>query len=230
MLAADPPVAEIFSKWILEVKPNTPIASQARPRESIFPDIVRESIRTYLPMWDRLSLDDAVDYHYSEIHQGAIRPKDFTLLNPEDRAFVKEVFADNMGAVREIANGKSLWKGELSDDMKRLQYFLKHNYIFCTSHAQFIERAVKDAAFSGQTGAEERRRNELSIIRSHLLEQTISLAQILQVHGEPSSKSHTPQGSKLTATFLNEVELQANIDLTRRSENSRSSPFERESI
>ena len=119
-----------------------------------------------------------------------------------------------MGAVREIANGKSLWKGELSDDMKRLQYFLKHNYIFCTSHAQFIERAVKDAAFSGQTGAEERRRNELSIIRSHLLEQTISLAQILQVHGEPSSKSHTPQGSKLTATFLNEVERQANIDIS----------------
>ena len=103
----------------------------------------------------------------------------------------------------------------MSKDLEKLQYLLKHNYMLCASHGKFIERSLKDAAFSGQTEEEEKRRNELSIILSHLLEQTNTLAQTLQVYKEETNtKYHALQGYKLTTTSLHEVGRQTNTQIS----------------
>ena len=73
---------------------------------------------------------------------------------------------------------------------------------------------MKDAAITGQTGAEEKRRSDLSIIRSHTFRETNKLAQMLQTYKDDNKKDHVPIGFKLTVTFLSEVERQAEIDMT----------------
>ena len=91
---------------------------------------------------------------------------------------------------------------------------MKHTYLFCPCQGHFIEGGIKDAAITGQTGAEEKRRSELAIIRSHTLGATNKLAQVLQTHKHNGTKDHAPLGVKLTTSFLNEVEKQTKIHLS----------------
>jgi len=64
---------------------------------------------------------------------------------------------------------------------------------------------VKDYALVGQTGAEERRRKNMAIVRSHIVEQTNELAKKIQVRKRKTDEN-VPTGDFLTATFLDVVE------------------------
>ena len=77
----------------------------------------------------------------------------------------------------------------MSEGVNKSKHYLKHNFLFCSCHGQYIEAGVKDAAITGQTGAEEIRQNELSIIRSYILGETNQLVQILQIHKAGDTKN-----------------------------------------
>ena len=184
-------------------------------RRNKFSVLVQTKINEYLPLYDRKSFVDAIDLHYSEIHQAPISTFNYKNLDPQDRSFVREVFSDHLQAVHKTADGKDMWNNdEQSEHVNSLKTFMKNNYLICPSQGQFIEGGVKDAGITGATGAEEKRRNELSIIRSHSLGVTNKLAQLLQVHKDGDKKDHAPQGSNFTSSFLNEFERQTRIELT----------------
>ena len=76
-----------------------------------------------------------------------------------------------------------------------------------------MEGAVKDTALAGQTGAEERRRNNVAIIRLHTVEETNMLARRKQVHKIDGTSDQVPSESKLTSSFLDVVEKQFKRDI-----------------
>ena len=78
-----------------------------------------------------------------------------------------------------------------------------------------VEGGVKDTALAGQTGAEERRRNNIAIIRSHTVEETNMLARKKQIHKTEGQENHVPTGSKLTSCFLDVVQTQFERDISK---------------
>ena len=123
-----------------------------------------EYIGTFLIIHSLHNLYDAIDLHYSEIHGSVFCTSDLSILDPEDNSFIRDVFDEHLEEIFEISEGKSMWKGEISAAMQKLRYFMKHSYLFFPYQGHFIEGGIKDAAITGQTGAEEKRQNELAII------------------------------------------------------------------
>ena len=102
-----------------------------------------------------------------------------------------------------LSKGGGLYHDE---NLLSLRMHVKRKYWPCASHGQFVEGGVKDAALTGQTGAEERRRNNMSVIRSH----TVSLSKQYAVEKQEKNTEgeHRPHGSKFTASLLDVIEEQ----------------------
>ena len=108
-----------------------------------------------------------------------------------------------------IASGVSLQ----DERNKKLLTHIQRTFYACPSQGQFIEGGVKDTALVGQTGAEERRRNNMAIIRSHTVEKANEMAKNKQVH-KKRMRDNVPDGSNLTTSFLDVVEKQFKHDTT----------------
>ena len=79
---------------------------------------------------------------------------------------------------------------------------MQKSFYACSSQGHFVEGGAKDIAFTGQTGAEERRRSNMSIARLHTVCITNAVASAKQEHGSDINH-HSPEVSKLTKTCLN---------------------------
>lgn len=139
------------------------------------------------------------------IHQARFSTTDLCFLDPCYRNFLKEEFEQYCDEIKCIANGGSI---KAAENFKLLKH-VEEKFYACPSQGHFVEGGVKDAAFTGQTGAEERRRSNMAIIRSHTVRITKAMSTAKQKHTK-EGKSHRPHGSKLTSTFLNVVDEQFN--------------------
>ena len=77
---------------------------------------------------------------------------------------------------------------------------MQKSFYACSSQGHFVEGGAKDIAFTGQTGAEERQRSNMSIIQSHTVCITNAAASVKQEH-RSDRNIHSPECSKLTNNF-----------------------------
>ena len=168
-------------------------------------------IESFLPTPEphQVALQVAVSPVYSSVHQLLLSPTDIIRLDSDHQAETLATFAEYAEEIKSISKGDSIRSAR---NIKLLK-FVQRTYFPCPNHGQFVEGAVKDTALAGQTGAEERRRNNVAIIRSHTVEETNKLARRKQVHKIDGTSDQVPSGSKLTSSFLDVVEEQFNRDI-----------------
>ena len=201
MIGAERHTASMFAAWLMETAPPNP---NPVPILSLLPI---NTIKSYLP--DHRALLLASNPSFSHVHQDIITPTDIQRLNPDHRVPTLATFADYIDEVTSISRGVSIY----SDTNIRLLKFIQRTYFACPNHGQFVEGGVKDTGLAGQTGAEERRRNNVAIIRSHTVEETNKIARKKQVHKIDDQSDHVPSGSKLTSSFLDVIEEQFNRNI-----------------
>ena len=167
-------------------------------------------IESYLASPHTEVLQVAISPFFSPVHQVTITPTDITRLNHVHRAESLSVFSEYTEEIRSIASGVSL----CSPRNIKLLKFVQHTYFACPNHGQMVEGGVKNTALARQTGAEEQRRNNIAIIRSHTVEETNMLARKKQIHKTEGQENHVPTGSKLTSCFLDVVQTQFERDIS----------------
>ena len=160
-------------------------------------DIVLTKVKPFLNSSEQNAANIASEW-YSPVHQDVFRSFDLSCLNSNHRAAVKYSLREYDKEITNVANGVNIFAKQNIKLLKHIQA----TYFACPSQGHFVEGGVKDAGFTGQTGAEERRRNNMAIIRSHTVRVTNALSEGKQEHFKKVEYKQRPSGSKLTSTFL----------------------------
>ena len=161
-------------------------------------------VTPFLSPTDLNSALTAIDRFYSTVHEDIIGPIEIAQLDQSNRDAALAAFPDHQDEIQILSKGGSLYR---SENLNSLRMHVKRKYWPCASHGQFVEGGVKDTALTGQTGAEERRRNNMSVIRSHTVSLSKQYAVEKQEH-KNEEKEHRPHGSKFTASLLDVIESQ----------------------